>query len=307
MSNESKVQLFEDVWNTVYDDSYMWLVIWGPPRTSKTTIAGWILYSLYKDWNKVLEATVFNLPQLLFKLKNGQPERWPTKNMLHMRVPALNWDDFGAYSNKAVTQRDEAWDHFKGGFDVLGTKIGVLVATMVDPLEPTFQIQSKYTHEIEVKSKGRYKYDKVEWQQDFHGWKTRTKKTFIEENTYDPWPDWVYKKYDETRMELADEVFQRIEDSLTTTHLGTVLKLCKPIDFELLKLIDERGQIHQHVVEQYGKEGKSAVLRLKSRSLIVPARQGDSTYYKYDLTPLGKEALEKYVEANSSKPSESST
>jgi hypothetical protein len=59
-----------------------------------------------------------------------------------MRVPALNWDDFGAYSNKAVTQYQEAWDHFKGGFDILGTKLGVMVATMVDPLEPTFQIRT---------------------------------------------------------------------------------------------------------------------------------------------------------------------
>ena len=136
--------------------------------------------------------------------------------------------------------------------------------------------------------------------------RARTKKIFIEENTYDPWPDWVYKKYDETRMELADEVFQRIEDSITTTHIGTALKLCKPIDFELLKLIDDRGQIHQHIVEAYGREGKRSVLRLKSRGLIVPARQGDSTYYKYDLTALGKEALEKSAENTVSKPSESS-
>ena len=54
----------------------------------------------------------------------------------------MNWDDFGAYSNKAVTQYQEAWDHFKGGFDILGTKLGVMVATMVDPLEPTFQIRT---------------------------------------------------------------------------------------------------------------------------------------------------------------------
>lgn len=294
-----KIQLFEDIWHAVVDDRYMWFSVWGPPRCTKTTIAGWMLYSLYKDWNKVLEATVFNLPQVLFKLKNGKPERWPTKNGLHFRVPALNWDDFGAYSNKAVTQYDESWDHFKGGFDVLGTKIGVLIATMVDPLEPTFQLQSKYTHEVQILDVGHYKYDRVEWQQDFKGWKPRTKKIFIEENTYDPWPEWVYKKYDETRMELADEVMQRIEDSITTTHIASVLKLCKPLDFELLQVIEDRGQIHQHVVEEYGKEGKQSILRLKSRGLIVPARQGDSTYYKYDLTPLGREALAKKGDENS--------
>ena len=149
---DGKVQLFEDVKSAVYDDSYMWIVVWGPPRSSKTTIAGWILHSLYRDWHKTLNAFGYNLSQVLYKMNNGVPERWPTVNGLHMRVPALNWDDFGAYSNKAITQYDEAWDHFKGGFDVLGTKIGVLVATMVDPLEPTFQIQNKYTHEIQIQS-----------------------------------------------------------------------------------------------------------------------------------------------------------
>ncbi len=141
----SKVQLFEDVRDAVDNDSYMWIVVWGPPRSSKTTLAGWILYSLYQDWNTMLKAFVYNLSDCLYKIKRGIPERWWTLNRLHLRVPALNWDDFGAHSNKAVTQYDEAWDHFKGGFDVLGTKLGVLVATMVDPLEPTFQIANKYT------------------------------------------------------------------------------------------------------------------------------------------------------------------
>lgn len=161
MHNNDKIQLFEDVYNSVYDDKYMWIVVWGPPRTSKTTVAGWILYSLYKDWHKVLRAFVFTLPQLMMNIKMGLPERWPTKNGLHNRVPVINWDDFDAYSNKAVTQYDEGWDNFKGGFDVLGTKIGVLVATMVDPLEATYQIQNKYTHEIQVQTRGVYKYDEV--------------------------------------------------------------------------------------------------------------------------------------------------
>lgn len=300
-----KVQLFEDVWNAVIEDSYMWVVVWGPPRSSKTTLAGWILYSLYKDWRKVLEATVFNLPQVLFKLKGGEPERWPTRNGLHMRVPALNWDDFGAYSNKAVTQYDESWDHFKGGFDVLGTKIGVLIATMVDPLEPTFQIQNKYTHEVQILSKGRYKYDKVIWQQDFSGWKPRTKKIFIEDNTFDPWPDWVYSEYDKTRMELADEVMQRIEDSITTSNLGLALKMCKPEDFQILKLIDERGPVHHHVFDDYDKTAKLTIVKLKARGLIVPTPQGRG-YYKYDLTPLGKDVLDKLETGQNEQPSNDS-
>jgi ABC-type lipoprotein export system ATPase subunit/GNAT superfamily N-acetyltransferase len=292
--SEGKIQLFEDVRNAVYDDSYMWIVIWGPPRSSKTTIAGWILHSLYGDWHKTLSAFGYNLSQILYKMNKGIPERWPTVNGLHMRVPALNWDDFGAYSNKAVTQYDEAWDHFKGGFDVLGTKIGVLIATMVDPLEPTFQIQSKYTHEIQILDKGVYKYDKVEWKQDFHGWKPKARKIFVEKNTFDPWPNEVYREYDMMRMELADEVMQRIEDSIAINHTESVLKVCKPIDFELLKLIDQRGPVCYDRIDDVGKEGRLALVRLKARGLVIPI-QVQGNYYKYDLTALGRNVLNLHV------------
>ncbi len=240
---------------------------------------------------KMLDAFVFNLQGCLYKIENGLPERWPTFNKLHMTIPALTWDDFGAYSNKAVTQYGEAWDHFKGGFDVLGTKIAVLIATRVDPLEPTFQIQNKYTHEIQVLRKGVYKYDLVAWQQDFKGWKPKAKKIFIEKNTFDPWPDWVYKEYDEMRMELADEVMQRIKDSIAVNQAANIVKMCKPIDFKFLNMIDQRGPVHYHRIEDYGKKGKLALVRLKARGLVVPVHRG-SGYYKYDLTSLGREVLE---------------
>ena len=296
-----KVQLFEDVRDAVDNDGYMWIVVWGPPRSTKTTIAGWILYSLYDDWGTVLNAFGYNLSDILYRIKGGLPERWPTLNGLHLRVPALNWDDFGAHSNKAVTQYDEAWDHFKGGFDVLGTKLAVLVATMVDPLEPTFQIQNKYTHEVQVLSKGEYKYDRVEWKQDFRGWKPKAKKIFIERNTFDPWPDEVYTEYDQTRMSLADEVFQKIEDAITTSQVGWILKLIKERDIDLLKLILERGPVKYRrlVKDELDDEGKLALVRCKARSLIVATHMG-SGYYKYDLTPLGHsvlEALQKNEEA----------
>lgn len=96
----------------------------------------------------MLDAITFNLSQTIYKLKNNKPELWPTRNGLHNRIPALLWDDFGAHSNKARTQHDRSWETFKGGFDVLGTRLGVLIATMVSPNEPTAQLQEKYSHEL---------------------------------------------------------------------------------------------------------------------------------------------------------------
>jgi len=287
---ETKVQLFEDVWDAIFHDSYMFLVIWGPPRSSKTTLALWILYFIYKDWTMVLNAITYNLTQSLYKIENGIPCRWPTLNKLHNRVPVLNWDDFGAHSNKAATQHNEAWDHFKGGFDVLGTKLGVLITTMVDPTEPTLQLTNKYTHEIQILEKGKYKYDRVDWQQNYRGWKNRMKKTCIEVNTFDELPPEVYRDYDVTRMDLADEVIQRIKDAITESQSVLVFKRCKPIDFTILELLDQRGLIPYSTLA-VSKENKMALIRLKSRGLVVPLHQG-KRYYKYDITQLGREVLE---------------
>lgn len=270
----------------------MFFVIWGPQRCSKTTLAGWMLYSLYKDWDKMLLATVFDLSQVIHRLKCGLPERWWTKNGFHHRVPAINWDDFGAKSNKAETQYDKGFDLFKGGFDVIATKLGVLVATMVDPNEPTLQLASKYTHELQILGKGHYKYDIVEWQQNYKGFKTRVKKTFVEEGTYEPWPREVYLQYDEIRKSLCDEVFQRIEDTITISSLDVALKLLKSEDENLLRLIEKLGPISHYVAnKELGKNSKEILVRCKSRNLVMPLLKG-TQHYDVELTTLGRQVLE---------------
>jgi hypothetical protein len=289
---KTKVQLFNDVYDAVVGDSWMWMVVWGDARSSKTTLAGWVLYSLYKDWNKVLQAFGYNISQILYKITHGIPERWPTRNLLHMRVPALNFDDFGSSSNKAVTQHDPAWDEVKGGWDVLGTKVGVVIATMCDPTEPTLQLIQKYNAEIHILGKGRYKYDRVEWSQDYHGWKAKPHKVFIEENTFDPWPDEVYREYDSVRQELCDEKLQRIEDATVMSQLDFALRMSKPIDIDILKLIDTHGPVDHDSLKPLGQDWKQAVVRLKARSLVVPV-QMSKNYYRYDLSPLGKSVLDK--------------
>jgi hypothetical protein len=281
-------RLQADIWNAIVHDRFMFITIWAPPRLGKTTLAGWLLYSIYRDWQKMLQATVFSLPQVLHRLRNGLPELWPTSNGLHWRVPILNWDDFGAHSNKAETQYDQAFDLFKGGFDVLGTKLGVLVLTMVDPNEPTFQLLCKYTHEIQVTDKGQYKYDKVEWQQNFHGFKTRIRKIPIEPGVFDNWPPEIYKEYDQSRMSLADEVFVRIDDAVIESSIERTIKLLKPKDIELLRTIDELGPIsHDKAKDLVGKE---TIVRGKAREIVMSYNKG-SGHYNLELSELGRQIL----------------
>jgi hypothetical protein len=271
----------------------------------KTTLAGNILHGVYKDivkdsdeaWNYTLQATIFNLEQAIHRLKVGLPCKQWTLNGLHNRVPALNWDDFGAYSNKATTQHSEAWDDFKGGFDVLGTKIGVMLSTMVDPSEPTFQLNNKFTHEIQITSIGHYKYDQISWQQDFRSNRIRLKKTCIEMGTFDVWPAWVYKEYDKERCSLADEVFQRIEDKISNGAVEYTMKILKPQDATILKVLDNIGMAAKEVLATRLQEEPTpavfdadTLMRLKSRNLIISTRM-PSGRYKYDLTQLGRDIV----------------
>ena len=227
-------------------------------------------------------------------ITHGEPEKWPTRNGLHMRVPIVVYDDFGSSTNKAATQHDVSFDMVKGLWDVLATKVAVIVATMCDPTEATLQLQ-RYTHEVQVLRKGSYKYDSCVWQQNFRGWQTRPKKIFIEENTFDMWPDQVYREYDEQRQELCDEAFVRVEDATVASQLDFIMKLSKPKDFEILKLIDTRGPIEPHeMIRPYGSEEKLAITRLKARQLIVPIHDG-KPHLRYDLSPLGQAALSKLL------------
>ncbi len=282
----SESQLIKDIKNAIYDDGYLWVVIHGPPRSSKSTLALWLAHQVYGDWDKVLDAIVFNLSNLMQRIESGTPCRWPTINGLHMRVPLVIYDDFGVHSNKADTQHSSAWDIFKGGFDCIGTELGILLATMVNAEEATSQLQNKYNAEITVKTKGHYKYDRVDWLQDFKGFRTRMKKTWIENGTFDPIPLEIYKKYDEMRKELTKEVFVRIKDALSNDNISVLLRLIKPEDEQFLRWIDKKGAV------SYDKTLDEVITRCRSRSLIVsvPTTRG---HCRYDLSQLGKDLLMK--------------
>lgn len=282
-------QIVKDVFDAIYNDDWMYVCVWGPPRCGKSTFCMDLMYNIYKNWQKTLEANIFNLTQLLYKIKRGIPERWPTRNKLHMRVPVLNWDDFAAHSGKAKTQHEKSWDVFKGAFDTLGTKIGVLLVNMVSPRSPTQQLMEKYTHEVWIYEKGHYKYDKVRWRQDYRGWKAEMHKDWIEDAEFDPITMNTFKQYDQLRMALADEVLQVVEDSLVDTHMSSLVKRIRPVDIDLLGLIRQKGLIHGKAITT--QEMKDALMRCKARGLVSPVRI-KGQYYKYDITDLGLALLE---------------
>ncbi len=288
----SSPQVVKDIRYAVDHDSWMWVVVWGPPRSGKSTLCLDIAYQIYGDWDKVLGSVVFNLSQLIYNIKKGLPERWPTLNLLHDRVPLLIWDDFGAYSNKAITQHDQAWDTFKGAFDTLGTKVAVILANMVSPGAPTQQLQIKFTHELWVYARGKCKYDEVNAQQDYRGWDARSKKTWLQDFDFPEVPKTEFQQYDDMRMSLADEILLKVEDQIVDTHLASLMRKVNPLDVQLLRLIELKGPVYkQQIVEELGEEqARNVIIRTKARQLINPIRVGVN-YYRYDYTDLGVQLL----------------
>jgi len=285
-------RVIQDVWHIIENDKYMWCPVWGDARAGKTTLCLLIMFHVYQDWDLVLDAIVFNLSSLMYKMRKGIPKLFPTLTKpVHNRIPILLIDDFAAQCGKAKTQHEKSWDLFKGAFDTLGTRLACLLASMVDPSSPTQQLMFKFTHELMVQfgpnGSRVYKYDRCTKQQDFRGWQSRHKKTWLEEQEFGKVPLDVFTQYDEMRTSLVSEVFVAIEDSMVEDSIEKLKKRVQPIDIQLIRLIKRFGPVYYHkIVKSLGDEGKECLIRCKARSLITPLRQG-SSYYKYDVTDLG--------------------
>lgn len=309
MHPEDEPKVIQDLWHIINNDGYAWIPVWGEGRCGKTTLAMLVAFKIYKDWDDVLGAITFDLTGAIYRMKKGLPHLFPTVTKpCHMRVPILIMDDFAAKGGKAKTQHEKAWDLFKGGFDTLGTRIGVILATMINPRSPTQQLMEKYTHEIYIErisdDKRVYKYDKCSAEQDYGGWKSRLDKDWKETQEFGKVPLDVYKEYDEMRTSLVDEVFEGIEEQMVEDSLSQILKRIEPIDVDLLKLIKKLGPIYdKKIKEELGSRYRQAMIRCKNRSLVTPIRKRGH-YYHYDMTDLGWEVLSAIENPKTSEKSE---
>ena len=292
-------RLFKDIYDAVLNDEWIFLVIWGAQRKGKSTLGLWCPYFFWRMlepeltedelWNRVYNSCVFNLSQLIYKLLNPvEPRVWDNKH-LHHRVPVLLWDDFAVHSNKAVTQHERAWDHFKGGFDALGTKMGVLILTMTTPEQPTSQIEHKYTHEVVITRRGEYKYDKVVWLQDFRGWRAKHTKNWQQTQQFAMAPMKRYIEYDKMRMTLADEMLVNIQDEMAR-KLPFILKRTEAEDVQLLeRLRDDSVISYQTIHKMFGDSTSQILKRCKAHQLIIPVRRGSNSFY--DISNLGLDLI----------------
>lgn len=256
-----------------------------------------LAYTVYKDWDDVLNCFVFQLAGLLHKMDTGKPIRiWDIKQM-HHRVPFLIGDDWGANGNKAKTQHEKAWDLVKGAWDTYGTKLACFFANMNLPDEITLQLCNKYTDEIYVESRGVAKYDHIEWQQNYSGWAPMHNKNWQQTFYFPEIPNDVYRQYDEMRMALVDELNVLVHDAIAETEIEKLLKRIMPQDIELLEILKLKGSVPRDFLDKPDNaELKEAAKRGKARGLVLSERKGSN--YWFDLTDLGLDLLDAVSKLN---------
>jgi hypothetical protein len=289
---EMEYKVIRDVWHAILDDSWMYVVVWSEPRKGKTTCKMRIANTVYHDWEMVLDSIFFNLSGLIYKMDNNLPMRIWERKHYHNRIPFLIGDDWGAQGNKAKTRDEPAWDLLKGAWDTYGTKVAAIFVSMNQPDEITKQLASKYTHELYLPSRGVAKYDAVSWNQNFYGWQPRQDKDWKQSFEFDEVPQDIYRRYDEQRMSLVDELNIMIKDKIIENDLERTIKRMIPVDYDLLGIIMQKGPIGEYDVEKTDEPDvfKETLKRCRARNLVVPVRCAGS-HYKYDITNLGLEIL----------------
>lgn len=286
---DEKIPLLRDIWNAILLDNWMWIVVWGKPRTGKTTVQLKAAFDVYQDWDLVLQAVVFNLNGILYKMKKGEPCRILTLNGLHRRVPIILPDDFGAQCNKAKTQHEPSWDIVKGAWDTFGTKCAVLMASMGSPSGVTQQLQEKYTHEVWLDRSQHAKYDAVNWQQNYGGWDARQDKEWLHEFDVVKAPLDVYKEYDEMRQNLVDDLFLQIDDAQIESEGTRIFKRLNQNDTAFIEMMSDGPKPKDWFYKEENYKWREVLKRCTARNITVPIRR--NTAYWYDLTDFGYNIL----------------
>lgn len=283
--------IVRDIRWAIDNDEWMWLPAWGVQRGGKSTCAMQLAFEIYQDWDEVLASFVFTLPELVRKNKAGIPRRFPTRQGFNMRVPVRIYDDMAADCNKAVRRYNIAYDELKAYFQVMGTKLGVLIGTMAHPTDLTTQLVWKYTHEIWVFERGRAKYDKARWQQNYNGWQPKTDKDWQNVFSFEPVPADVYQEYNEMRMSIADEVEVRIMDKLTEDNLAFILKRLGDKEIDMLRFVQKKSPVTRDVLRAAYPEYRETMLKLRARYLILSTKRPGTDNYEYDASDFGLEVL----------------
>jgi len=232
--------------------NYRWecVPIWGIKGSFKSNRLMWSLYQIYQDWSLVHEHIIME-PEEFVELLN-------TKG----RIPAVGWDDIGAWLDSQLYFEDrQLYAQIKRNWKLTRTKMSVFLCTIPIKTDlPTF-ILDDMTSELFCSPRMMTTYDRWIWEKDERNPRKVVKRAIcIHENkpfNIHEVPTEEFKKYWKRRLRLANIGRDRLVKALRKAFRDAPVQLedepVKPIE----GFTPEEAKIIRRYLSQIGRRGGS--------------------------------------------------
>lgn len=278
--------LAEVIRRSVEENRGVFIPICGAKGLGKSTLAGWLAYSYYKDWEKVKEHFIFTLDQLLYMIENRET------------IPLVVWDDMAVHFGKWTMTNKKLPKTFFEYFQGIRVKVRCLIGTMVRLSSPPKALREDYFGEVIMTKRGIAIYNSYRRGINFkHTGEESTYKAFVEYiQVTSPLPDEFRTWYEEQRLKLLEMKYQKLLDVLADEN-RLFLKGLSPLEGSLFMMLVRDGCLDSMSLDRvrltYGSEVDNAINRFLAYGVVV--QKGN----KYIMTDFAKKLRSLMVEAES--------
>ena len=185
----------------IYGNKHNVIVIWGELGLGKTTLALQLLEYIYKDWDKVFKHNLFTFHEIKDRIKDAI--------MRNIRIDAMNWDDLAVYFHRAAIQymHPDVQDFFSK-YNFIRPYLANLFITVPNIEFIPRPLLDFATADIYVQQRGKADFDRSKLIRSFKGRRRSWRKNYdgfaVE---WEPLPDEIYARYQESRHAHAVEAF----------------------------------------------------------------------------------------------------
>ena len=253
--------LAEVIRRSVKENRGVFIPVCGAKGLGKSTLAGWLAYSYYGDWEKVKEHFVFTLDQLLYLIQ--------TRDM----IPLVVWDDMAVHFGKWTMTNKKLPKTFFEYFQGIRVKVRCLIGTMVRLSSPPKALREDYFGEVMMTKRGVAVYNSYRKGVDFkHAGEESTWKSFVEYiYVKGPLPDEFRVWYEEQRLKLLEMKYQRLLDVLAEENRVFLQNLTGVESALFMDLLTD-GYIDETTLERYritNSDVDSAINRFLAYGVMI--------------------------------------
>ena len=182
--------------------------VWGVQGASKSAFCFQVLAMLYQDWQTAVDRMILEKDMLIAAYEEvPEPEQ---------RIPAGVLDDLNTIISKQEWFVDkDFYILFHRFLNTIRTKFGTILSTLPNVEFTPEMLSSIITFECILYPNSKYKVERYCW--DIHPWepaKAKFTKIVVEYSGFDIYrtPEQWWNKYQQKRMQVANELFTKMKD-----------------------------------------------------------------------------------------------